>query len=126
MNRDAWASYPDAPAPATRICALRDVPQEGVRSIDLNGFPLLLVVSTDGLRAYVNACPHQFLPLDWRSARILSADGGLLRCSNHDAGFDACTGEGIDGLGQGCALDPVPIREEGGDLVIGASGMSEE
>ncbi len=119
MNHDAWASFPNAPAPGTILCSQADVPQSGCRSFDLNGFPLLLVASADGLKAYVNACPHQFLPLDWRSANILSSDGALLRCSNHDAGFDATTGQGVDGLGQGCALDPVPIRAVDDQIIIG-------
>ena len=120
MNHTAWTTFPNAPAPGTVICPAADVPQTGVKSFDLNGFPLILVASGDGLRAYVNACPHQFLPLDWRSENILSADGGVLRCSNHDAGFDACTGAGVDGHGQGCALDPVPVVVSGDQLKIGA------
>lgn len=109
MNSDAWKSFPNAPAPNARICAAVDIPTTGVKSFDLNGFPLILVASAEGLRAYVNACPHQFLPLDWRSANVLSPDAETLRCSNHDAGFDAGTGAGIDGLGQCSALDPVPV-----------------
>jgi len=119
MNRDAWRDLPGAPEVGTPLCPASEVPQGGIRSLDLDGFPLLLVASARGLRAYVNACPHQFLPLDWRSSDILSDDGGTLRCSNHDAGFDASTGAGIDGLGQGCALDPVPVRIAGETLVIG-------
>jgi len=119
MNRDAWMDFPGAPPEGARVCAAGDVPETGVASFDLDGFPILLVASAEGLRAYVNACPHQYLPLDWRSANILSADGGMLRCSNHDAGFDACTGQGVDGLGQGCALDPIPVRIRDGWLVIG-------
>jgi nitrite reductase/ring-hydroxylating ferredoxin subunit len=119
MNQDAWKSFPGAPGQGAVICAASDVPERGVRSFDLDGFPIVLVASAEGLRAYVNACPHQYLPLDWRSANILSPDGETLRCSNHDAGFDACTGAGIDGLGQGCALDPVPVTLRDGQLVIG-------
>lgn len=119
MNADAWQSFPNAPAVGTRVCALKEVPPTGVKSFDIKGFPLIVVASADGLRAYVNACPHQFLPLDWRSQNILSGDGEMLRCSNHDAGFNACTGAGVDGLGQGCALDPVPVRIHGADLIIG-------
>jgi len=119
MNRDAWRDFPGAPAEGKRICSADLVPQTGVTSFDLDGFPILLVASAEGLRAYVNACPHQYLPLDWRSGNILSADGATLRCSNHDAGFDACTGQGVDGLGQGCALDPVPVGISDGWLLIG-------
>lgn len=114
---DAWQDFPGAPQPGSRICSLDEL-RGVVGSFDLDGFPLILLRTAEGLRAYVNACPHQFLPLDWRSANILSPDGRKLRCSNHDAGFDACTGRGLDGPGQGCALDPVPLREAGGDIFI--------
>jgi len=118
----AWKSFPGAPEEGTAICPVAALTAP-VQSFDLEGFPLLLVQSAEGLRGYINACPHQYLPLDWRSSDILSADGGLIRCSNHDAGFDATTGQGVDGLGQGCELDRVPVYEEGGELNIGhASG----
>ena len=119
MNHDAWRDFPGAPGAGARICRAVDVPVSGVASHDLDGFPVLLVASAEGLRAYVNACPHQYLPLDWRSGNILSADGATLRCSNPDAGFEAGTGQGRDGLGQGCALDPVPVHIAGDWLVIG-------
>jgi nitrite reductase/ring-hydroxylating ferredoxin subunit len=121
MNADAWRSFPNAPAEGTPVCAMSEVPRTGVKSFDIDGFPLILVVSAEGLRAYVNACPHQFLPLDWRSDAILSGDAELLRCSNHDAGFDACTGAGLDGFAQGCALDPVPITVHEDALLIGGA-----
>ena len=122
MSSEAWRDFPGAPDEGAAICTEAELPGAGVASFDLDGFPVLLVASADGLRAFVNACPHQFLPLDWRSGAILSEDGQLLRCSNHDAGFDACTGGGIDGLGQGCALDPVPVVLSGGVLRIGRTG----
>lgn len=117
---EGWKSFPGAPADGTRICAPDDI-GSGVESFDIDGFPLLVLRCADGLRGYVNACPHQFLPLDWRSRNILSGDGRLLRCSNHDAGFDACTGDGVDGLAEGCALERVPLRETAGGILIGDS-----
>lgn len=114
---DAWQEFPGAPDPGTRICALGDIAGNS-QGFDLDGFPLIIVRSADGLRAYVNACPHQFLPLDWRSDKIVSGDGKLLRCSNHDAGFDACTGQGVDGFGAGCALDPIPLHVTDDNIFI--------
>lgn len=117
---EAWKTYAHAPASGARICAAGDVPASGTLCLDLAGYPLLLLRVGGRVRAYVNACPHQYLPLDHRGPKLLSADGRVLRCTNHGAGFSAETGEGVEGLGLGCALDPVPVREtEFGDLVIG-------
>lgn len=111
-----WKSYPSAPAGGTLICPLASVPETGTHSVDLDGFPVLLARSGGRLFAYVNACPHQFMPLDYRSASVLSSDGRTLRCTNHQAGFDVETGEGVDGLGLGCSLDAIPVEvtESGG------------
>lgn len=107
---DEWKSYPSAPAEGTVICPLSSVPEIGTYGVDLDGFPVLLARRDGRLFAYVNACPHQFLPLDYRGSSVLSADGRMLRCTNHQAGFDLETGEGIDGFAVGCNLDSVPVE----------------
>ncbi|MCT7378301.1 Rieske (2Fe-2S) protein [Chelativorans salis] len=118
MN-DNWKRYPKPPAEGTAICASSNVPEGGTYSIEVDGFPVLLARDNERLVAYVNACPHQFLPLDHRSSSVLSSDGRILRCTNHQAGFDLATGQGVDGFGAGCALDPIPIRENGdGNVVV--------
>ena len=117
MTAGDWRKMPFAPDPGAVICAEADV-KTTAQSHDLDGFPVLLIRSAEGLRAYVNACPHQFLPLDWRSPNVLSPDGKTLRCSNHDAGFDAATGAGLDGFGAGCALTPIPVAVRDGRIVI--------
>ena len=91
---DAWKSYRSAPTQGTEVCAIADVLDGNTFSVDLNGFPILLVRVGDILRAYVNACPHQYLPLDHMGDRLISADKAVLRCTNHSAGFSTLTGEG--------------------------------
>lgn len=113
----AWKHLPGAPEEGTLICQVDEVTP--VYSVDLNGFPILLLRTAAGLRAYVNMCPHQHLPMEWRSKEILSADGKIVRCSNHDAGFDAITGEGVTGFGANCSLDAVPVTEQAGEILIG-------
>jgi nitrite reductase/ring-hydroxylating ferredoxin subunit len=117
---EAWRKYRGAPADGTRVCALDTVPEPGTLCLSLAGFPVLIARSGDLLRAYVNACPHQYLPLDHKGDRIISADGTILRCTNHLAGFRLDDGEGVEGLGIGCALDPIPVRvDAAGTIVIG-------
>lgn len=116
---DAWKTYRGVPDPGARICALEDVPEGGTRCLMQDGFPILLVRIDAGVHAFVNACPHQFLPLDQRSDRVLSADGTRLICTNHDAAFDAATGQGVGGLVAGQALDPIPVAVKDGQIVVG-------
>lgn len=107
----AWAAYPGAPPVGTTLAKHADIPDPGTLSVEVAGFPVLLARVNGHIHAYVNACPHQFLPLDYRSAQVLSADATILRCTNHAAGFCVETGQGVDGLGQGYALDPIPVTQ---------------
>jgi nitrite reductase/ring-hydroxylating ferredoxin subunit len=120
----SWTDYSAAPAPGTAICALDKV--TGVHSLTIQTekgcFPLLVLRAGDDLRAYVNACPHQYLPLDYSGDNLLSADGTKLLCSVHGARFDIRTGEAIDGAD--CGLDAVPIENANGMLIIGGHGQA--
>ncbi|WP_162654689.1 Rieske 2Fe-2S domain-containing protein [Lentilitoribacter sp. Alg239-R112] len=115
---DAWKSYPNAPASGTDICNFSDVENQNTLTIDLDGFPLLIVRKNERLHVFVNACPHQYLPLDYKGDKLLSSDGTMLRCTNHSASFDIETGEGVEGLGVGCNLDIVPVRVINNRIVI--------
>ncbi|CAM3951838.1 Rieske 2Fe-2S domain-containing protein [Vreelandella rituensis] len=119
----SWQSYRSAPSPGTRLVKEEELLPNSTLSLTLENekgrFPLLLIKLESTLVAYVNACPHQYLPLDQRGKRILSQDGEILRCTNHEASFSTRTGEGVGGHGLGCALDAVPVSvEEDGWVVI--------
>ncbi len=113
-----WRDYGSAPAPGTAICRADAVKE--VLSVEVPGpagaFPLLILRRGGGFRGYVNACPHQYLPLDYRGPQILSADGAKLMCTAHGALFDAEDGAAIQGTD--CALDAVPLEEIAGLLRI--------
>jgi nitrite reductase/ring-hydroxylating ferredoxin subunit len=80
---------------------------------------MLVFKTRNAVQAFVNACPHQYLPLDHRGNSILSADGAVIRCTNHGAGFCVSTGHGVEGLGIDQKLDAVPVRiDELGRVVI--------
>ena len=115
-----WTDLSTAPATGTVVAesdALTKILALNVNS-EAGTFPVLLVRTGGELRGYVNMCPHQFLPLDHRSPRILSHDGAKLMCSMHAALFDARTGEGVAGAGLGCSLIDLPLREEDGWIAI--------
>jgi len=102
-----------APPPGAALAAAAELDVMGVLAVEIDSgagaFPILLVRVSGGVAAFVNLCPHRDLPLTYRSTRVVSADGTLVRCSNHDAAFRVADGRGVEGLGVGCALDTVPV-----------------
>ena len=78
------------------------------------------------LQAYLDLCPHQYLPLTWRGRRVLSADGERLRCSNHGAEFAVADGRGLSGPGSACGLTVVPLRVDADGTVHVDGGPSQE
>jgi nitrite reductase/ring-hydroxylating ferredoxin subunit len=71
--------------------------------------PIVVVRRGAEVRAWRNLCPHQWLPLTYRSPNILSADGMRLRCSNHGAEFRVEDGRPLDAA-LPCGLEPVPVQ----------------
>ena len=113
-----WKEYPDAPDPGQALGAEVDVATGKATFVEIGGFPILLVRAQNGPRAFVNACPHQFLPLNMRSDQVISASGKGLICSNHHAVFSIETGLGISGEGIGTCLAEIPISVANGQIFI--------
>ncbi|AUH34568.1 Rieske (2Fe-2S) protein [Paracoccus tegillarcae] len=115
----AWTDYSSAPKPGTRVAALADIQGATTQMLvtDRGEFPMLLVRVGTKIHAYVNACPHQYLPLDYRGPQILTADGARLMCTGHGAQFEAATGEPLSGAD--CALDRVPLVIKDEAILIG-------
>jgi len=74
-------------------------------------FSMLAIRRGGTVRAYVNACPHVWLPLTYRHDRVLSEDGRRLICSSHFAEFSVEDGSPLSGpVTPGCRLTPVPLQ----------------
>ncbi|MGL4959699.1 MAG: Rieske (2Fe-2S) protein [Inquilinus sp.] len=119
----AWRRHPHAPAPATVLGRIDEIEDPGVRVLAFGAgrrvFSMLLVRRGASVRAFLDACPHAFLPLTWRGSSVLSADGQRLVCSNHFAEFDAGDGSPVSGPAD-CGLDAIPVRVEAdGTIVMG-------
>ena len=93
-----------------RICALAELEATGAKEFEYGnprqywGF---VVRAGDGVRAYVNACPHVGLPLNLSGDHFFDTDGALLLCQMHGALFrpedgvcvsGPCEGEGLKAL----------------------------
>ena len=94
--------------------------------VDEREVAVLVVRREAELRAYLDLCPHQYLPLTWRGPRVLSSDGERLRCSNHGAEFAVTDGRGLSGPGSACGLTAVPLHVDPDGTVHVDDGPGEE
>jgi nitrite reductase/ring-hydroxylating ferredoxin subunit len=105
------------------LCRLTDIAADpGTKNIVLGeGEDALdiIVVQTNGARyAYINCCPHQFIPLETFPNHFLSADKKHLVCSGHGALFALATGRCESGPCLGLGLDGLRIEEKDGALYL--------
>jgi len=72
---------------------------------------------TDTIKAYINNCPHQQVPLNEAYKVDVNPFAKTLKCSVHDAWFKVEDGECVEGPCQGDHLQPFPIRiDEAGNI----------
>jgi len=104
------------------ICPLEELAEGGSRGFTLGGgeWPLqgLLVRVNGQVHAYRNRCPHAGHRLDMLPNRFLSPDGSVIVCASHGALFDKHSGYCIAGPCAGRSLTPVPLRLEGGYVLL--------
>ena len=68
--------------------------------------------------AYVNRCPHAGTELDWQPGEFFDIAGVYLVCSTHGAIFEPNTGLCVAGPCRGASLEPLAIREQGGEVFL--------
>jgi nitrite reductase/ring-hydroxylating ferredoxin subunit len=121
----SWRTNRLAPAPGTSLGPMDAIADPSVREFQFGEgrriFSMLVVRRGEQVRAYVNACPHVWLPLTFRSDRLLSEDGERLVCSNHLAEFAVDDGRALSGpVEPGCGLAAIPVHvNDRRDIVIG-------
>jgi nitrite reductase/ring-hydroxylating ferredoxin subunit len=105
------------------LCRIADLADPGARSFTVGSgdWPLhgFLVRRGSAVRGYVNHCPHQGHPLNLRPDAFLTGDGSLIVCSSHGAMFELATGYCVAGPCAGQSLKSVPLRIEGGLVILG-------
>jgi nitrite reductase/ring-hydroxylating ferredoxin subunit len=87
----------------------------------------VVVVVKDGRHhAYINSCPHQFIPLEIFPDHFYSEDKRHLICSGHGALFEPDTGLCIEGPCENDSLDRLRITEKDGDIYLDETDAPEE
>lgn len=112
-----WHKRAFAPARGTELCAVRDIPADNGLEVRLGegerSFRIVLFVVADGVRAYVNECPHFRIPFNFREGTfcVYDIDGQRdLMCAHHTAMFHLEDGRCYDGPCAGGQLVAVPVE----------------
>ncbi|UXJ50498.1 Rieske (2Fe-2S) protein [Pseudomonas citronellolis] len=94
------------------LCLLRDIPDGGARGLLREGRDDRVFAVRQGEEVFVwlNDCPHNHRPLDYRQDMFLSGDGQHIVCFAHSAHFDIRAGHCFAGPCVGLHLTPVPAR----------------
>jgi 3-phenylpropionate/trans-cinnamate dioxygenase ferredoxin subunit len=96
----------------SRACALAEIPDGGVKGVDVEGLELALVRAGDDVYALRDECSH---------AQIALSEGDVegleIECWLHGSRFDVRTGEVLNLP----ATEPVPVypcKVDGDDVVV--------
>jgi nitrite reductase/ring-hydroxylating ferredoxin subunit len=104
------------------LCKLEEMPVASAREVTLptaSGMRyLVLFRATDGVRAYLNCCPHQGRSLSYAPDQFLFDNDGRLVCPHHGACFDLDSGHCVSGPCLGASLTPVATRVENGQVLL--------
>ena len=100
----------------TRACALSDLPTEGVIGVEVDGEPVAVARTGDGVYAMRDVCSHAEVPL---------SEGDIydhtVECWLHGSCFDLRTGQPTGPP----ATKPVavyPVKIDGGDVLVELPG----
>jgi toluene monooxygenase system ferredoxin subunit len=99
----------------TLVATLDDLWSGEMRSVKVEGQPVLLINIEGNVRAYADRCAHQRFPLS--QGRL---DGCVLTCRAHEWQYDALSGAGMNPRGVALAGFPVEVRE--GAIWVDVSG----
>lgn len=96
-----------------KVCSVRDVPDEGMKSFDVDGDPVLVAKVDGKFCAIADTCSHALAYLS--EGELL--DGCRIQCPDHGAVFDLRTGEALE-LPAVAPVDAFNVVVEGDNLFI--------
>ena len=106
----------------TFLCKIEGMADPGTRNVVLGEGPDeldIVIVQTGGVRhAFINSCPHEYIPLETFPNHFLTEDKKHLLCSGHGARFVPATGECVSGPCFGKSLTRLLIEERDGALYL--------
>lgn len=108
--------------PGDVLCRLDELENPGSRGFIMlrDGEEEEIFVIRDGAEAfaYVNICPHRFLPLNWKPDVFLNFQKTRILCVVHAATFDLRDGSCLGGPCPGQGLETIPLRIDNGVILL--------
>ena len=115
-----------AAAMSQALCSLEQLTSLGLLAAEaeLDGSPesLLLALSADEVRAYLNVCPHAGRRLDWAPGKFLR-EGAQVVCAAHGASFRLADGHCTSGPCKGQSLRAVAVEVVEGEVRLAAPSL---
>jgi nitrite reductase/ring-hydroxylating ferredoxin subunit len=120
-----WFEQRHAPQPGTYLCDATEVDSSQVREFRFGTdthvpFRMFLYNDAGTLRAYMNACPHFNVPLNYLPGDIFTTDRRQFLCMTHYAKFNLHDGHCTEGPCEGDGLEVIPLRFDGGRVLVGS------
>lgn len=102
------------------VCHLTDIPEGGSKGFEIPGgtYDGFLVREGERVTAYLNTCPHQGHPLNWKPDAFLTRSGELIMCSVHGAIFEKGTGVCVGGPCVGKSLRTLEATVQDGVIAV--------
>ncbi|MAE16185.1 MAG: 2Fe-2S ferredoxin [Deltaproteobacteria bacterium] len=117
-----WTAHEQAPVPGTPLCRFDKVPEGEGREVTFGEEPfpfrMFVVRRESQVWGYVNSCPHNRIPLNFRPDKFVTYDKTHILCSVHFALFEYDDGFCIDGPCAGQSLESVPVELREGMICI--------
>lgn len=103
-----WITLPAATVIAVGECL----------ELTVDGEPAFLLRTPEGLKGYLNRCPHLGIELNWTPGRFLEPGGHFIQCATHGALFTPDRGHCIAGPCQGDRLTALEVRQPEGRIQV--------
>ncbi len=106
-----------APLQGSVLCRADELPEGGCKELRFgdgdSALSILLYRHADGIRGYVNSCPHFSLPLNAQPGRFLLLAGERVMCAWHCAVFRLDDGVCTEGPAEGMRLQQIAVNVVG-------------
>lgn len=121
-----WFEERHAPKSGTFLCRVGEIGEAQVLEFRFGTdtrFPFRMFIYNDRgtLRAYVNACPHFNVPLNYLPGAVFTTDRTQFLCMTHYAKFSFTDGRCTEGPCEGEGLESIPLQVEANRILVGAS-----